>query len=136
MRTIIHCNHYRAMSEHETCEAGVEYEKFKGLPFAQRPCFCRHGKPAPGGCEKAAFPDAAELARQDAEDEARFAAVDKARQAILANIGHPWRKGVAGVSGHLPCPVCAKGTLSYSRSGYNGHIMANCSTDNCVSWME
>ena len=29
-----------------------------------------------------------------------------------------------------------KETLQFSRSGYNGHIHAKCSTDKCVAWME
>lgn len=61
----------------------------------------------------------------------------KARSAIVEKIGpHEKKKGV-GTVGNIDCPICsAKDSLSYSRSGYNGHIHAKCSTDGCVRWME
>lgn len=39
-------------------------------------------------------------------------------------------------AGEMACPVCAAGFLRYSRSGYNGHIHAGCTTTGCVRWME
>jgi len=38
--------------------------------------------------------------------------------------------------GKMPCPVCKQGTLHYSREGYNGHVHAQCTTDNCIWWRE
>ncbi len=137
MRTTIFCTHYRAMSEHKTCEAGVEYEKFKGVPFDQRPCFARHGEPPPGGWELAQFPTPEELARQEVEDAKPWADIVSARTAIVEACGGPWKRGTPGTSGRIDCPVCAGvKTLGYSRAGYNGHVHAKCSTANCVSWME
>src|SRR5687768_4081366 len=72
MRDTIFCNHYRSMYENKTCKAGVLYDAFKGLPFEQRPCFCRKGKSQPG-CDKAEFPTAEEIAAEDAEIERLFA---------------------------------------------------------------
>jgi hypothetical protein len=39
-------------------------------------------------------------------------------------------------AGTMPCPVCKTGTLRYSRSSYNGHVHAACTTESCVRWME
>lgn len=137
MRQTIFCNHYRAMSEHKTCGAGVAYESLKGIPFDARPCFARHGDPPPGGCELAEFPTAEEIAAEKAEIEARIQAMGKARQAIVAHCGGPWKQGVPGAQGKIDCPVCsAPGALAFSRAGYNGHVHARCATQGCVSWME
>jgi hypothetical protein len=135
-RDRIFCNHYRAMSDHDTCEVGIAYDTFKGLKFEQRPCFMRNGV-CPGGCDKAVFPTPEEIAAEDAEFMARFAKVAEARIAIVESLGGPWKRGTPGASGTIDCPAC-KGvkTLRFSRAGYNGHIHAACSTDDCVRWME
>ena len=39
-------------------------------------------------------------------------------------------------AGKMPCPICGKGTLNYSRAACNGHVWATCSTPGCVHWME
>ncbi len=130
------CNHYRAMSEHTTCEAGVCYEQFKGLPFAERPCFYTEGETPPGGCELAAYPTAEEIAQRDAEMRKRLEDMGKAREAIVAFLGGPWKKGTQSAGGAIACPVCGiGGALHFSRAGYNGHIHAQCVTG-CVAWME
>ena len=129
------CNHYRAMSDHTTCEAGVSYDTFKGLTFEQCPCFERNGI-APPGCPLAMFPTAEERAKAEREINERLANIGKARQAIVAHCG-PWKKGTPGASGRIPCPVCGgENALRFSRAGYNGHIHAACTTEGCVSWME
>lgn len=129
------CKLYRAMSSNETCEAGIEYAKFKGTDFAHCPCFYIEGGPLPTTCEHAVYPTPEELAIRDAWLKERFARTGLARQAIVDSLGGPWKKGVAGSQGAIECPVC-QGRLSFSRSGYNGHIHAKCSTAECVSWME
>ena len=129
------CNHYRAMSDHETCEAGVCYDKFKGLPFDERPCFTEEGKTPPGGCELAVYPTPEEIAARYAELKKRFEAIGKAREAIVAHLGGPCKKGIPGERGHIKCPNC-NGFLSFSIAGYNGHIHARCATPDCVAWME
>lgn len=129
------CKHYRAMSEHTTCEKGVAYDDFKGLSFDQRPCFERDGV-APPGCALAEFQTPAEREERRKEIAARFANIGTARQAIVEHLGGPWKRGTAGASGTIKCPVCPNGTLRFSRAGYNGHIHAACSTEGCVRWME
>lgn len=38
--------------------------------------------------------------------------------------------------GVIDCPICRSGKLKYSRSAYNGHVRAGCSTAGCVAWQE
>lgn len=135
MRATEFCKHYRAMSDHKTCEKGVAYDDFKGLKFEQRPCFERRGV-APPGCPLAEFPTKEEREERDRRDAEMFSNMATARQAIVEHLGGPWKRGMEGSSGTIKCPVCADGTLRFSRSGYNGHIHAGCSTDGCVRWME
>lgn len=130
------CKHYRAMSDHDTCEKGVSYDDFKGLTFAQRPCFERDGV-APPGCPLAEFPTAEERRAADEEMAKRFAATMQAREAIVKQLGGPWKRGMNGSAGRIDCPICGvKESLRFTRSGYNGHIHAACGTEGCVSWME
>lgn len=135
MRHTEFCKHYRAMSDHTTCEKGVAYDDFKGLKFGERPCF-EHDGIAPPGCPLAEFPTAEERAEMDREIDARFKDTMTARQAIVAHLGGAWKKGTLGATGEIDCPVCKKGRLRFSRAGYNGHIHAGCTTDKCVQWME
>jgi hypothetical protein len=55
------------MSEHDTCEAGVEYESLKGIPFDRRPCFGEKGKPPRPGCLLVEFPTAEQIAEYEAQ---------------------------------------------------------------------
>lgn len=137
MRVTIFCNHYRAISDHKTCEAGVEYEQFKGRPHREWPCFLKVGQVPCSGCDKQQFPTAEELAKQEEEDRQRLENIGKARKAIVAHLGGPWKRGTPGAGGQIDCPVCGnREALRFSRAGYNGHIHAACSTPGCVSWME
>lgn len=133
------CNHYRAMSEHSTCEAGVNYATMEGVPFDQRPCFFKGDPPTVKStvCELALYPTPEELAARDAELAKRFEKMAKAREAIVAHCGGPWKKGNPSKRGVIDCPACGRaGTLHFSRAGYNGHVHAQCVTDGCVAWME
>lgn len=131
------CNHYRAMSDHDTCEAGVKYEDLKHLPFEKRPCFRKETDKAPRtGCDLMEFPTAEQLAEIENMMELHWQRTILARDAILLDIGTPWKKGSPGAQGEIDCPVCKTGKLRYSQAGYNGHIHAACSTEDCVRWME
>lgn len=143
MRLTIFCNHYRAMSDHKTCEAGVAYDTVEGHGqpggFDKMPCLWRRGKGAaqPCSCPKAVYPTDAEIAADEAESNRRFENINTARQAIVAHLGGPWKRGTPGSTGVIDCPVCkAVGSLRFSRAGYNGHIHAGCMTTDCVRWME
>lgn len=137
MRASIFCNHYRAMSENTTCNAGVAYDSFKGLPFGSRPCFCKPGKEPNAGCSLMEMPTPEQLAAEEAEMNEQFEMLGKARRAIVAHLGGPWKRGTPGATGRIDCPACgAEQSLRFSRAGTNGHIHAGCTTDGCVSWME
>jgi hypothetical protein len=34
----------------------------------------------------------------------------------------------------MPCPVCERGTVTYTISSYNGHRSAQCSDPNCFGY--
>lgn len=130
------CKHYQAMSEHKSCKAGVEYDSLKGMSFETRPCFAEEGDVAPRpGCALAVLPTLEEQAERERYFAVRFENIGKARQAIVAACGGPWKKGKPSILGAIACPMC-NGHLDYSRAGYNGHIHAKCKTKGCVSWME
>lgn len=71
----------------------------------------------------------------------RFHANDKAVKPLDPDQAHHWfepmkQKNCFSGAGEMKCPVCKTGKLRYSRSGYNGHVHAVCSTETCVRWME
>ena len=120
------------------CKAGVRYADVQDRsqkPY-RRPCN-REGifSGAATTCPHATFPTPEEAERLAVECEARMArrieGLGIAREAIVKATG-----GKRGVAGKLACPVCSDGELSYSVSGYNGHIHAACSKAGCVRWME
>jgi len=139
----------------ETCAAGVKYAavthdhepvlyRTEGEPESRAPqsrvrslpCIAKYNL---GGavCAKCEMPIAEEVAAEEREWQERFARVAKARAAIVAHLGGPWKKGTPGARGAIDCPCCGKpGALRFSRSGYNGHIHARCETPGCCSWME
>lgn len=136
MRQTIFCNHYRSMSDHKDCAAGVLYETLKGIPFEKRPCFARNGKPAPPGCDLAQFPTKEEIAAEEAEFKKLFERTVTARNAIVEHLG-PYTEDSKSASGAINCPVCGGDkSLRFRRAGLNGHIHAACTTEGCVRWME
>ncbi len=58
----------------------------------------------------------------------------KARKAITDK--HGTVKPQLVIHSELPCPICEIGSLNYQISPRNGHIHAQCSTPDCVRWME
>lgn len=110
------------------------------------------------GCAKCRYPSPEEIAKRDAEISQMLSGVATARSAIIADLkrrheagdstvkmnksvdaecfdGHGPTNYVSG-TGKIDCPVCKTGKLGYSRAGYNGHVHAGCTTENCVRWME
>lgn len=83
------------------------------------------------------LPTKEQLAERDRKMKERIQNTIIARIAISEHIGVPWKRGAKSVTGEIDCPVCkAEKSLGFSRSGYNGHIHASCSTEGCVCWME
>ena len=71
----------------------------------------------------------------------RWSANDKAVKALDPEHAHRWwrpqqQENCFSGAGEMKCPVCNTGKLRYSRAGYNGHVHAACTTENCVRWME
>jgi hypothetical protein len=132
------CVHYNG-SINECCKAGVNYKTLAGPEpaYARRlPCDTRYAD-NPVVCEKRQEPTAEEVAADEAWVQKRFEGIGKARAAIVAHLGGPWKRGTPGAGGVIDCPVCSgKQTLRFSRAGYNGHIHAACNTAACVRWME
>lgn len=140
------CIHYRAGNGGgdpmpATCEAGVEYAKFRrenfNSTFAQQPCFLtKTGESKTGAlpCEHLRRPTTEEIAAHEEWATARWRKTATALAAI-----EPWRKENKGRSASqtIDCPVCAGvKTFSMMIVGRNGHVHARCSTPECVSWIE
>jgi len=126
------------MFQKESCEAGVEFASLEGHGTKEFhdtcPCF---GPDYQGSCEHKTYPTNEEMDAEDDDIKRRFENITKARGAIVIHCGGPWKKGDHGKEGQIDCPVCRNDeTLRFTRSGYNGHIHARCSTDDCVAWME
>lgn len=139
------CRHYNG-TINDACDAGVKYADVRlgfGTPKMSLPCFSagdngrgRDWNELGAKCEKCDFPTAEELAAEEKEWKERSARMMKVRQAIVAHLGGPWKKGMKGSAGSIDCPACVKGCVNFSRAGYNGHIHARCSTSGCAAWME
>jgi hypothetical protein len=130
------CKNYHGMQK-ETCSVGIVFKELPGHGgkdfFDTCPCF----GPSKTPCEKAVYPTPAEMEAEDKAIAEMFVNIGKAREAIVESLGGKWKRGMSGSSGAIDCPVCSgQKTLRFSRSGYNGHIHAGCSTDGCVRWME
>lgn len=131
------CVHFNG-TMNDTCEAGVRYEDVRDTstkPYSL-PCIQKYNT-AGAKCDKCQMPTAEQIAESDAEMKKIMEDMTKARAAIVAHCGGPWKKGLPGKSGTIACPVCNKpDVLRFSRASYNGHVHAACKTEGCVSWME
>ena len=146
------CRHFTGMKD-DVCKAGVRYadvqkdhdpiryvhRKSERVPYTHTRSFPCLGKYNLGGavCDKLSLPTPEEVAAEEAEWERLFERTKACRAAIVAHLGGPWKRGMAGSAGAIDCPACgAAGALRFTRSGYNGHVHAACTTADCVSWME
>jgi hypothetical protein len=78
------------------------------------------GKPLDGG----------RVAEQAKITKAIEEAVVTARAAIMEHT-----RGARCVTGNIPCQNCGTGILLYSVA-YNGHVHAQCTTAECLNWIE
>lgn len=132
------CKHYHGTANGDTCRAGVKYDLVvlgKGTKECSYPCF-KDRNPLGATCEKQEFETPEETAARKAKQAERFVRFGKVREAIVAFLGGPWKKGKPSAGGAIQCPCCLTGTVKFSRAGYNGHIHAACSTPECAAWME
>lgn len=132
------CRHFTGI-QHETCKAGVNYERLRGETHSL-PClanFVNLGRLPKAECGKFATLTEEEATREadelvQTQQSSRLAMTAAHADAKSKGLG----KGKGGVSS-LPCPIPnCKGTLQYSVASYNGHMHARCNTGTCVSWME
>lgn len=137
----------------KTCKAGVvmqdvivkqgykyRYQGDSGTAYTasySMPCFRDDDPLGVCHCDKQEFPTAEEVEADKKEIAELFSRTTRARAAIVAHLGGPWKRGTKGAGGVIDCPVCgAKESLRFTRAGVNGHIHAACKTEGCVSWME
>lgn len=126
-----------------SCEAGVEYAKFRrenfNSTFAQQPCFLTdkgESKPDALPCEHLRRPTPEEIEAHEGWLKERWSKMVVVMEAI-----NPWRqehkKAYKGGAQTIDCPVCGGAkTLSMTIAAVNGHVHARCATEGCVSWME
>lgn len=134
------CKHYNGLTN-ECCNAGIKYDSVAVLHELPKggsvPCIPNWNRDGEAKCGKFELRTPEEIAAYEQAMAKRFVHTGMARLAIVDHLGLPWRHGTPGASGSIGCPCCGgKGSLAFSRSGYNGHINARCSTAGCVSWME
>jgi hypothetical protein len=148
------CRHFNGITQ-SVCKAGVAYDDVRtehgDKPVRYRyegertvyqrgrslPCFQDEAKNAKP-CASCSYYTPEEVEAFKEEAFAIFGRSMKAREAIVADCGGPWKKGMPEAAGRVDCPICKAPdrTLTYKRSAYNGHIHAHCLTKDCVSWME
>lgn len=129
------CIHYRSPYHDKTCEAGIPFERWRGVHMDKQPCFLdKKGESTLDAlpCECLRRPTAQEIALHEEWKKTR-----KNRMGVLMRGIAPWRAAHKGKSAHeiVECPIC-RGRLHLSIAGYNGHIHGRCETADCVSWME
>jgi len=142
----------------DTCAKGVKYADVKkqhdpplqyryqherGTPYMRTtslPCF--KDKAFGAVCDLAEFPTTDQIMKHHADSDAFVGRMLTTRKAIIEDIKSNTPKSTEADNrprsavGKIQCPICGSGEVRYSQSGYNGHIHAACSTENCVSWME
>lgn len=143
-----HCKHFNGDHHNKTCGAGVAYAdvtpeptRTQGLAL-RRPCRSRpfgHPNSSPaqlaefakrGTCAKFQLPTAEELTEFERHVQDYSRKCTNARLAIMEHLNS------FPESRHFACPICATGTLRFSIASCNGHIHAQCTTKECVSWIE
>jgi hypothetical protein len=143
---------------YESVEKKVEFtycnygDKHKYTAKVAHPCFKREAH-LTDGCAKCHFRTPEELAALHAKRDVEIERMVVARNAILDDLRRRFlekepvtaprdihrfgtQKNYFCGAGKMACPVCKTGVLHYSRSSYNGHVHAKCTTEKCVAWME
>ena len=135
------CKHYNGAGINDTCEQGHTYKQVMADPsqvggkeavIFRLPCFKRNDC----HCPDQELPTQEEVAAWRREADERVGRVMQARAAIVQFLSEGGIEDDEGAGGNLPCPICQDGNLGFRKSGFNGHIWGNCSTEGCVQWME
>lgn len=148
------CKYFNGIFHNECCDAGVKYDDVIPDPANQSgkalrlPC---HTEPYPnatpsqleqfhrrGKCEKLCLPTVDEIKAYEVETEKMMKeATDRIMklEPVMSAMRKSFRKSRKGERREIECPTC-KGRLVLVMSGHNGHIHGQCSTADCVSFME
>jgi hypothetical protein len=140
------CHHFNGM-QNECCKAGVKYKDLTGeglgsalkLPCTSSISFSKRRDEL--GIKISECSKLSRVTREEAEKEVQDIIKDGDRMMKICSAAHAdaeakgLKKGNGGRSTML-CPANCGGTLAYSVATYNGHMHAQCSTENCASWME
>lgn len=118
------CVHY-ARQNREQCGAGISLSQFGAIPH--RPCFVDSA--APERCPKRLMPTREECERMVDEIDRELASLAEALSKVVEHA-----RGRRGIRDKVFCPNC-DGWLHYSISA-NGHVMANCTTKDCTSFIQ
>lgn len=122
------CKHFNG-TMNKCCAVGILYDRVQDTsthPYSY-PCLPEGAKLE---CDLRLYPSDEELAAEDAWLADHLAKMRTARSAIMDAA-----KGRRSVSGAIDCPVCKTGKLHFSVA-YNGHVHAQCTTKDCMWWME
>lgn len=138
-----HCKHYRGremmLGKDRKCGAGIDpvFSFCEGNTFGwvtRAPCFKSNVDAPPCPSQVFATP---EEARAEAEAFERYiddfmTFVSTARGRILEIA-----QETNASSGAIDCPKCGTvNALRWTRARCNGHVHAQCSTKDCLGWME
>lgn len=133
------CVHYIGLGNRgSSCGVGVVYASVTlegdGMILNRMPCFKKNGlSHLCGSCQ---YPTKEQLEESERIISDLIKNITTTRMAIKRDIEDRGMKN-RDTRGSIPCPVCKTGTVSYSCAGsYNGHVHAQCDTDDCVSWIE
>lgn len=137
-------HHFRGLARPLTSEEMTWHRKnYPSLPMAdtamskRMPCCVDNDVHT---CPDFKLPTEQEIIEYEAKTDAFIAQFMKrlviVRPAIEADIEtrNMYKKTCRGI---IDCPICAMGQVHYGYEGnINGHIHAQCTTENCVQWIE
>jgi hypothetical protein len=133
------CRHYRGWHHDATCEADINLRQLVGGPDAgwviRLPCLAHfREKPENPRIECPEF--RAVTDDELREDQATVEAAVLRMEKVAPLVDH-LKTAYAGktTQGRAKCPACGD-KLSWSISGYNGHVWMKCPTEDCVNFME
>lgn len=128
-----HCRHYSyegGMKGGPRCAAGVDMT----APGSTRPCMPLDGKaPACDKREEFTQPEREAWAAYRADSMIRMS---KIMPLVPGSSRDRKNRPEWGKRGSFDCPGCGEGAVHWSRSPYNGHVHAACTTPNCFAVME
>lgn len=125
------CKHFTGIQK-KRCRLDVEYQSLPKAPVQgiNLPCLVACGK---DHCEKWEEPTKEEIEKNEAIIKEAMDQMMRATPWInVMKLRYP-----TGTAGYLNerCPICS-GVIHFGIAGYNGHMRAQCETENCVNFIE